>query len=99
MSTITPEHKSIDDQLRQILTPSGKSYYHVQIQKTRITAIVLAMATIISLIFLVFAFIQKAAADRAREEAIKYEKIAVENEVRARQFQAEWQRCQQINNK
>ena len=92
-------HVSVDDQLKLIITPSGKSYYHVQLQKTRVTAVVLSIATLITLIFLVFAFIQKAVADRAREEAVKYEKVAVENEMHARQFQVALQRCQQLNNK
>ncbi|HEY0741726.1 MAG TPA: High-affnity carbon uptake protein Hat/HatR [Chryseosolibacter sp.] len=42
-----------------------------KLQRARIVALVLATATIVSLIFLVFAFVQKAAADTAREEAVK----------------------------
>ena len=99
MSTFTPEHKSIDDQLKQIITPSGKSYYHVQLQKARIIAVVLAMATIVSLIFLVFAFVQKAAADTARDEAVKNERKAIENETLAKQFEVQLRHCQQPNNK
>lgn len=91
------DHVSVDDKLKQIITPSGKSYYHVQLQKARITAIVLAMATLISLIFLVFAFVQKAAADTARDEAVRIQKVALENEVRAKQFQIELERCRQLS--
>jgi hypothetical protein len=42
-----------------------------KLQRARITAIVLGTATVVSLIFLVFAFIQKSAADKARNEAIQ----------------------------
>jgi WD40 repeat protein len=49
-----------------------------KLQRARITAIVLGSATIISLIFLIFAFIQKAEADRQTAKAIANEKIANE---------------------
>jgi hypothetical protein len=90
---------SVDDQLKQIITSNGKSYYQVQLQKSRIIAIVLAMATIVTLIFLVFAFVQKAAADTAREEAVKNERKAIENETLAKQFEVQLRQCQQLNNK
>lgn len=83
------DHKSVDDQLKEIITPSGKSYYHVQLQKARTIAIVLALSTIASLVFLVFAFVQKAAADTARE-------IARTNEIRFREAEAELARCKGI---
>jgi hypothetical protein len=90
---------SVDDQLKQIITSNGKSYYQVQLQKSRIIAIVLAMATIVTLIFLVFAFVQKAAAETAREEAVKNERKASENETLAKQFEVQLRQCQQLNNK
>lgn len=76
MQTLTPQHKSVDDQLKAIITPSGKSYYEVQRQKARLTAIILAVSAIFSLLFLLFSFVQKAAADTAREEAVKNEMMA-----------------------
>lgn len=79
-------HVSVDDQLKQIITPGGKSYYQVQLQRARVTAIVLAMAVVISLVFLVFAFVQKAAADTARERAVESESLLVE-------LQGELNRC------
>jgi hypothetical protein len=48
-----------------------------KLQRARIVALILATATIVSLIFLVFAFVQKAAADTARE-------LAVANEAEAK---------------
>jgi hypothetical protein len=88
MNTFATDHKSVDDQLKEIITPSGKSYYHVQRQKARTIAIVLALATITSLVFLMFAFVQKAAADTARD-------IAKTNEVRFRVAEAELNECKQ----
>lgn len=41
-----------------------------KLQRARITALVLASATVISLVFLVYAFIQKTVADKARAEAL-----------------------------
>lgn len=78
---------SIDDQLKQIKMPNGKSLYDVQLRRARITALVLASAAIVSLIFLVFAFVQKAAADSVRQEAIR-------NEVRAQTLEMELRKCQ-----
>jgi hypothetical protein len=79
-------HVSVDDQLKQIITPGGKSVYHVQLQRARITAIILALSAIMCLVFLVFAFVQKAAADQARDEAIK-------NEARATELEADLIKC------
>ena len=42
-----------------------------KLRRARITALVLASATVVSLVFLVFAFIQKAEADNQRDEAGK----------------------------
>jgi WD40 repeat protein/energy-coupling factor transporter ATP-binding protein EcfA2 len=63
-----------------------------KLQRARIVALILATATIVSLIFLVFAFVQKAAADTAREAAEKEriraeanEKEAIKNAELARQ--------------
>src|SRR5688500_13845312 len=49
-----------------------------KLQRARIVALVLASATIISLIFLVFAFVQKSAADDARIAADKSAAEAIE---------------------
>ncbi|HYC86005.1 MAG TPA: High-affnity carbon uptake protein Hat/HatR [Chryseosolibacter sp.] len=49
-----------------------------KLQRARITAIVLGSATIISLVFLVYAFLQKIEADKAREQAQKNEQVALE---------------------
>jgi hypothetical protein len=55
-----------------------------KLQRARIVALILATATIVSLIFLVFAFVQKAAADTAREEAVKQKVIADQNAIEAK---------------
>jgi WD40 repeat protein/energy-coupling factor transporter ATP-binding protein EcfA2 len=60
-----------------------------KLQRARIVALVLASATIISLIFLVFAFVQKAAAEKARQEADA-------NAIRATNAAAEAKRQQGI---
>lgn len=54
-----------------------------KLRTARITALVLASATVISLIFLVFAFIQKSKADKQTEIAIDQTKKAEENARRA----------------
>lgn len=106
MKTLTPQHKSVDDQLKAIITPSGKSYYEVQRQKARLTAIILAVSAIFSLLFLLFSFVQKGAADTAREEAERNREIAIRNEVLAaeqarqhqeiaRQLQLELSKCKE----
>jgi hypothetical protein len=92
MNTII-DHKSVNDQLKQIITPGGKSYYDLQLRKSRIIALILAVTTLVSLIFLVFAFVQKAAADTAREEAIRNEVRALENERLAAQYKSELADC------
>jgi hypothetical protein len=78
---------TIDEQLKQIKTANGKSLYEIQVRRARATALVLAAAIVVGLIFLVFAFVQKAAADTAREEAIK-------NEIRAQALEVELHKCQ-----
>jgi energy-coupling factor transporter ATP-binding protein EcfA2 len=60
-----------------------------KLQRARIVALVLASATIISLVFLVFAFVQKAAADKAREDAEKQKVLADKNAKRAEVAAAE----------
>ena len=50
---------NIEEQLKNIRIANGDSLYKVQLKKARLAALVLASATIISLIFLVFAFVQK----------------------------------------
>ncbi|HEY0655402.1 MAG TPA: hypothetical protein VGD65_19845 [Chryseosolibacter sp.] len=110
MKTFTPGHKSVSDQLKEIITPSGKSYYDVQRQKARVTALMLAMSAIISLIFLVFAFVQKAAADTARQEAERNHVLAIQNEALAaeqakqhqeiaRQLEVELVKCKEAQSK
>jgi hypothetical protein len=67
--------KSVDDQLKEIRTANGKSLYDMQQKRARITALILAAATVISLIFLVIAFVQKSRGDEIRSEleAVKTE--------------------------
>ena len=50
-----------------------------KLQRARITALILATATVISLIFLVFAFIQKSKADEQTKIATDQKQIAEEN--------------------
>jgi hypothetical protein len=88
---------SIDDQLKQIKLPNGKSLYEIQLRRSRITAVILATCTIVSLMFLVFAFVQKAAGDVAREEAVKQAVRAFEQEEIARQLQTELTVCKGKN--
>lgn len=95
MDTFPLDHKSVNDQLKQIITPNGKSYYDVQRQKTRTMGVVLAMAALMSLIFLIFAFVQKAAADTAREEAVKNVIMAQEAEAHAIEVEDELAKCRQ----
>jgi hypothetical protein len=52
------------EQLKNIRMNTGKTFYELQLKRARLAAIVLALSTIISLIFLVFAFVQK---EHARE--------------------------------
>jgi WD40 repeat protein len=54
-----------------------------KLQRVRITALVMAGATVISLIFLVFAFIQKSEADKQRDEAGKQRDEATEQRQKA----------------
>ena len=50
-----------------------------KLKRARITALVLASATVISLIFLVFAFIQKSEADKQRDIALDQTRLAKKN--------------------
>jgi hypothetical protein len=59
---------NIEEQLKNLRTASGDSLYKVQLKKARLTALVLAGATIISFIFLAFAFVQKERADKLDAE-------------------------------
>jgi hypothetical protein len=54
----------------RILEAKRKKDSHdpIRLKRARITAIVLASATIISLVFLVYAFIQKEEANKLRQE-------------------------------
>ncbi|HEU5147926.1 MAG TPA: High-affnity carbon uptake protein Hat/HatR [Chryseosolibacter sp.] len=47
-----------------------------KLKRARITALILASATVVSLIFLVFAFIQKSEADKQRDIALEQTKLA-----------------------
>lgn len=74
-----------------------------KLQRARITAIVLGSATIISLIFLVFAFIQKSQADTAKEAALSAQAateeqrlIAVQNEVKAKEAAIEAEKQKEL---
>jgi WD40 repeat protein/energy-coupling factor transporter ATP-binding protein EcfA2 len=60
-----------------------------KLQRARIVALVLASATIISLIFLVFAFVQKSAADDAKLLAQANEQKALDQEKKAKASEAE----------
>jgi hypothetical protein len=73
--------KTIEDQLKEVRTANGKTLYDVQLKRARTTALILAAATIASLIFLVFAFVQKAHADQMRAEldTVKIELEACRN--------------------
>ena len=73
--------KSVEDQLKEIRTANGKSYYDLQRKRARATAVVLAVATIISLIFMVFAFIRKSQTEEIRREleVVKLELEACRN--------------------
>jgi hypothetical protein len=95
MDTSPLDHKSVNDQLKQIITPGGRSYYQVQLEKARMTAVVLALASLVTLIFLVFAFVQKAAADTAREEAVKNEIMAQKSKAHAIEVEAELAKCRE----
>jgi hypothetical protein len=99
MNPFTPEHKSIDDRLKEIIGPNGKSLYQIQVGRARTTAIILALSTIATLIFLVFAFVQKAAADTAREHAVENEKRARQNAEIANHLTVELEQCRQLNSK
>lgn len=69
-----------------------------KLQRARITALVLASATVISLIFLVFAFVQKTEADHQRDLADQQRVLAEENaaEAKKQQRNAEVQRAAAI---
>ena len=54
-----------------------------QLQRARVTALVLATATVISLLFLLYAFQQKSEADTARETAVALQIKAQDNEKKA----------------
>lgn len=55
-----------------------------KLQRARIVALVLASATVISLVFLVFAIVQMTAAQRAQENALKQQQLAETNAENAR---------------
>jgi hypothetical protein len=59
---------NIEEQLKNLQTASGDSLYKLQLKKARLTALVLAGATIISFIFLAFAFVQKERAGKLDAE-------------------------------
>jgi energy-coupling factor transporter ATP-binding protein EcfA2 len=54
-----------------------------KLQRARRTALVLATATVISIMFLIFAFVQKLDADRQRDLAVKLQKQAEEAKLQA----------------
>jgi WD40 repeat protein len=64
-----------------------------KLQRARMTAIVMGTATVVSLIFLVFAFMQKAAADKATAEAVKAQQAA-----EVQRLEAETQKKKAIDN-
>jgi hypothetical protein len=60
-----PTMKNVDEQLKAIRTAEGKTLFEIQQKRARATALVLAGTTVVSLIFMVFSFVQKSAADEA----------------------------------
>jgi hypothetical protein len=62
---------TVEDQLKDVRTASGKTLYEVQLKRARATAIALASATVASLIFLVVAFVQKERGDALERELAK----------------------------
>lgn len=60
--------KTVEDQLKEIRTASGKTLHDVQLKRSRTVAVVLASATVVSLIFMVFAFVQKSQNDAVKAE-------------------------------
>ena len=87
------DHKSVNDQLKQIIAPNGKSYYDIQLRKSRVTAFILALTTIVSLLFMMFAFVQKAAADTAMQEAHKNMILAQEAKAHQIHLENELTKC------
>jgi hypothetical protein len=61
---------NLEEQLKTIRTENGKTFYEIQLKKSRITALVLASAIIISLCFLIFAFVQKERANHIEKELV-----------------------------
>jgi hypothetical protein len=61
---------NIEEQLKNIRMADGKTLYQQQLKRARATAILLASATIISLIFLVYAFVQKEHAEKLEIELL-----------------------------
>lgn len=62
-----------EEQLKNIRTADGKSFYEVQLRRSRITALILASATIISFAFLVYAFVQKEKAAELKAQLVATE--------------------------
>jgi hypothetical protein len=59
--------KTAEDFLRENNSSDFESLTKKQLKRARVTAITLGSATIISLIFLIYAFIQKVEADKSRD--------------------------------
>jgi hypothetical protein len=57
-----------EEQLKNIRTAGGRSLHDTPLKKSRIIALVLTSAALVSLLFLVFAFSQKQRADQLDEE-------------------------------
>jgi hypothetical protein len=82
--------KTAEDFLRENNCADFETLSKKQLKKARMTAIALGSAIILSLIFLVFAFIQKAEADRSRDllersiaVAEAQRKLALESKMQA----------------
>jgi hypothetical protein len=58
----------MEEQLKNLQIANGEYLYKIQVKKARLTALILANATIISLIFLAFAFVQKERAGKLEGE-------------------------------
>ena len=60
-----------EDQIREAHEKRMQGNDKEQIRRSRITAFVLASATVISLAFLIFAFIQKSEADQLKRDLLQ----------------------------
>ena len=62
-------------------------------KKDKLLVFLLSASILLNLVLVVFAFVQKAAADTARAEAVRNEQLAKENEMRSLEMQRASQRA------